>query len=61
MKLVLSHPAMAALACSAGLAHADIGKLLLNATLRSTNANQNGLLGFGAAAPCSPSSQPPTC
>ena len=25
--------------------------LLLNATLRSTNANQNGLLGFGAAAP----------
>ena len=51
MKLVLSHPAMAALACSAGLAHADIGKLLLNATLRSTNANQNGLLGFGAAAP----------
>jgi len=25
--------------------------LLLNATLRSTNANQNGLLGFGSAAP----------
>lgn len=25
--------------------------LLLNVTLRSTNANQNGLLGFGAAAP----------
>src|SRR3989344_1502043 len=25
--------------------------LLVNGTLRSTNANQNGLLGFGAAAP----------
>lgn len=34
--------------------------LLLNATLRSTRANQNGLLGFGSAAPgrSSPSLQP---
>ena len=38
MKLVLSHPAMAALAlaCSAGLAHADTGKLLLTGGVTMT-------------------------
>ena len=32
--------------------------LLVNATLRNTNANQNGLLGFGSGACCGPGRRP---
>ena len=44
MKLVLSHPAMAALAlaCSTGLAHADTGKLLLTGGVSTIAGSAGG-------------------